>query len=99
MDLQTQDLYKSSPHKEQLIREICLPVAGVDVCYRLYERDARFAIEISLGADRCRSDVGKSFSRAAYLYELLVQGEVTPCTMQDILEDCAIAQNLRNSFG
>ena len=99
MDLQTQDLYKSSPHKEQLIREICLSVAGVDVCYRLYERDAHFAIEISLGADRRRSDVGKSFSRAAYLYELLVQGEVTPCTMQDILEDCAVAQNLRNSFG
>ena len=98
MDLKTQDLCNSSSHKEQLIRKICLPVAGVEVCYHLYERDAHFLIEISLGADCCRSDVGKSFSRAAYLYELLVQGEVTPCTMQDILEDCAIAQDSTNSF-
>lgn len=98
MDQQMKGLQLTSSHEEILIKEIRQPVAGFDVSYRLYERAARFSIEISLDADRRRADVGKSFSNAAYLYELLVQGEVTPCTMQDILQDCALAQNLAISF-
>ena len=98
MDQRTLDLSRESSHEEMLIKEMKQLVAGLDACYRLYERETRFSIEISLGTERCRSDVGKSFSRAAYLYELLVQGEVTPCTMQDILEDFALAQNSANPF-
>lgn len=91
MDLQIQAASQGLPHEEKLIREVCLLVAKRDVRYRLLECASRFVIEVSLGGDRTRSDVGKSFSRAAYLYELLVQGEVTPCTVQDILADLALA--------
>lgn len=91
MDLQIQDSAQRSPHEETMIRETCLSLAGYDVCYRLFERSSHFVIEITLDADCRRSDVGKSFSHAAHLYELLVEGEVTPCTMRDVLEDLALA--------
>ena len=90
MDLQLQASAQDLPRGETMIREMSLSLAGYDICYRLFERGSHFVIEVSLGADRTRSDVGNSFSRAAYLYELLVQGEVTPCTVQDVLEDFAL---------
>lgn len=91
MDMQNQTSTYGTPYEETMIRETRLVVAGYDVCYRLYECRTCFLIELSLGADRCRSYVGNSFSRAAYVYELLVRGEVTPCTMQDIIEDYTLA--------
>ena len=86
MDLQIQPSAQEMP-----IREKRMALAGREGCYRLFERGSRFFIEITLGADRSSADVGSSFYRAAYLYDLLVEGEVTPCTLQDILEDFALA--------
>ena len=90
MDMQLQASAQDSAHGQTTIRETCLSLAGYDISYRLFERGSHFFVEVSLGTDRTRSDVGSSFSRAAHLYELLVQGEVTPCTVQDILEDLAL---------
>ena len=86
MDLQIQPSAQGTP-----IREKRVALAGHKACYRLFERGSRFFIEISFDADRSQAEVGDSFSRAAYLYDLLVEGEVTPCTMRDILEDLALS--------
>ena len=86
MDLQIQPSAQGTP-----IREKRVALAGHEACYRLFERGSRFFIEISFDADRSQAEVGDSFSRAAYLYDLLVEGEVTPCTMRDILEDLALS--------
>ena len=91
MDLQIQTSSEKPFRGEGVIKQDCLLIAGHTVYYRLYEQSSCFAIEICLDTERCRSHVGSSFARAAYLYELLVQGEVTPCTMQDILSDLTLA--------
>ena len=82
MDLQTKPL-----SQQALIKEDCILLEGQAVFYRLFEDISGFSIEICFGEDHCRSRVGSGFARAAALYERLVQGEVTPCTMQDILDD------------
>ncbi|MBO5355849.1 MAG: hypothetical protein J6B09_07270 [Clostridia bacterium] len=91
MDLQIQASAQCLPHEEKLIRERHVLVAGCEACYRLFECGSHFLVEVRLGADCVRSDIGTSFSRAAHLYDLLVEGEVTPCTVQDILQDYALA--------
>ena len=90
MNLQIQDLTRQSPQEEKLVKETHLAFAGSDARYRLFECRSHYLIEISFGKECSRSDVGKSFSRAAYLYDLLIEGEVTPCTMSDILEDLSL---------
>ena len=95
MDIQTQGSAQRFSDGEILIKETRLRVAGREARSRLFERGTCFLIEISFGVDCCRSAVGKRFSRAAYLYDLLVDGEVTPCTMLDILEDINSANSMQ----
>ena len=46
-----------------------------------------FFIELTLGEECASAPVGSRLSRAARLFDLLVDGTVTPCTLHDVLED------------
>ena len=59
-------------------------------CCRLLlqeEEAPLFLIRLSLGEECAIAPVGSSLSRAAELFDLLVEGTVTPCTLCDVLED------------
>lgn len=61
------------------------------VFYRLYEyhgADLWYEVEIELTGERETASLGSDFSRAADIYKALFLGEVTPCTLKNIIEDC-----------
>lgn len=83
--------YASKYLQEQSgIRIVCdkiLPVASKTAQYLLLEDASRFLLECRFGGEKVTVSLGKSFAFAAYVYEQIVQGEVTPCTVTDIVED------------
>ena len=71
-------------------RTVCahtLVIAGEEASYRLLERTPQYFAECTYGCERLTVPLGQSFSRAAMLFEMLWRGEVTPCTVIDVLED------------
>ena len=48
---------------------------------------AAFLIEIEFDEARRRVLLGEGFARAALIFEALVKGRVTPCTLADIIAD------------
>ena len=73
-----------------MYRFICkrrLPVAGRWVVYRLTEQKGEYWIECRFGKERVRHSLGQSLSTASEVFEQLVSGTVTPCTLADILSD------------
>ena len=62
-------------------------IAGDLICYRLLFHAFHYFLECTYGGEGHLYALGKRFSHAAFLFEAIVQGEVTPCTACDILED------------
>ena len=66
-------------------------VLGKDVFYRFYEvRRAGFrtyAINVSCGLESEMYSFGSDRAAAAAIYEQIVEGTLTPCTLKDVAED------------
>lgn len=61
------------------------------VIYRLYEYRGTvplYEMEIATSEERERAVLGNDFARAADIYSALFRGEVTPCTLNNIIDDC-----------
>ena len=82
----------------ETVREQLIAVEGFRLTYTLYRSkfkiDGRriFSVKITLadevGAyDAFACDITRNRSRAFQIYNLLCKGTVTPCTLNDILED------------
>ena len=77
--------------ERNLIKEDVQTIIGKQVFYRLYEyRDAdlRYEMEIELTGERENASLGSDLTRAPDIYKALFLGEVTPCTLKNIIEDC-----------
>lgn len=73
-----------------LMKENSLILANMRTTYRLYEAKhptEQYWIEIEAENTSSHAYVGQCFASAARIYTLLLQGEVTPCTLQYIVED------------
>lgn len=65
-------------------------ILGKRIAYRLVrsaDRRPIYRMEISFGGEVIRRDVACDLRTAAYLYDLVVKNLVTPCTLDDVLED------------
>lgn len=74
-----------------LIKEDVQTIIGKQVFYRLYEyhgADLRYEMEIELTGERENASLGSDLTRATDIYKALFLGEVTPCTLKNIIEDC-----------
>lgn len=74
----------------QLMKEDTLILMGQKMTYRLYaERNpiGRYWIESAAGNECVCVYAGQDLSRAAEIYQAAVRGEVTPCTLQYVVED------------
>ena len=63
---------------------------GESVRYRLYEgrfAGCRYYVEVTYREERAAAYLGEDKGRAQRLYELLVKGTVTPCTLESIVVD------------
>ncbi|MBQ8357642.1 MAG: hypothetical protein IJX39_07540 [Clostridia bacterium] len=78
----------------KIVRESELLVAGRTVQYRLLEKAPQFFVEIACDTERCLLKAGQSFARAAHIFDLLIKGEVTPCTAEYIMDDLEVAERL-----
>lgn len=73
-----------------LMKEDSLVLTGQRMTYRLYEGKTpieQYWIEIEAGNTHACVYVGQNFPCAAKIYTSLLRGEVTPCTLQYIVED------------
>ena len=63
---------------------------GEKVCYRLYEgrfAGSRYYVEVTYREERAAAYLGEDGAKARCLYDLLVSGTVTPCTLEAIVAD------------
>lgn len=77
--------------ERNLIKEDVQIIIGKQVFYRLYEyrgADLWYEVEIELTGERENASLGSDLTRAADIYKALFLGEVTPCTLKNIIEDC-----------
>ena len=56
-----------------------------------------YYISVRLEQEQKLAYVGTDHALALSLYDMIVQGEVTPCTLQDIVED-ALFETVRTDF-
>jgi hypothetical protein len=74
-------------------KHIRIPSNRRTLHYRLYRLQhgndpSNYYLEIRLGNDRfCSLLKTKDLDEARHIYTLMLQGNVTPCTAQDVLED------------
>ena len=74
----------------EILREEKRTVAGRAAVYRLCVccfSVPQYAVEVIFGEERSAAYLGEDKKASAGLFELLVCGEVTPCTLRDIVED------------
>ncbi len=77
--------------ERNLIKEDVQIIIGKQVFYRLYEyrgADLWYEVEIELTGERETASLGSDLTRATDIYKALFLGEVTPCTLKNIIEDC-----------
>lgn len=75
-------------YPKEIIRA-SFPVGEKTATCRLYQTHAYplcFSVEIEFEGERARAFLGEGFARAARIFELLVEGAVTPCTLCDVVE-------------
>lgn len=64
---------------------------GMQLTYRLSlvpgEVMHRYTISVSLGQETCRADAGNDLSRAIKYYERIREGCVTPCGLDDVMQE------------
>ena len=68
---------------------------GMQLTYRLYlipgELVHRYTISISLGKETCEADAGNDLSRALGHYQRIREGCVTPCGLDDVMQELRYA--------
>ena len=87
----SQEHFEGLPQRAiwRLLEEESRTVAGCPAVYRLYEfifSKPQYFVEVLYGRERARASLGEGMDASA-LFHALVQGEVTPCTLGDIVED------------
>ncbi len=73
-----------------LLREDHANVAGDVARYRLYEgcfASSQYYVEVTFAGERSAAYLGEDGTRAIDAYEAILDGTVTPCTLQAITED------------
>ena len=53
-------------------------------------RGDRFRICVLLGSERAEFGVGNNLERALSIYRTVVRGRVTPCGLEDVLQDLCL---------
>ena len=95
------DISKAHNEQTQGMRELFARsfFVGLDQARcRLLVRDGEpplFLVELTLGEECVSAPVGSVLSRAAELFDLLVNGTVTPCVFEDVLCDLGILMPLK----
>ena len=68
---------------------------GMHLTYRLLllpgEVMHRYFISVSLAGETCQSEVGKDLSRALGHYQRIREGIVTPCALEDVMQELQYA--------
>ena len=68
---------------------------GMQLTYRLLltpgEVMHRYSISISLGDETCEADAGNDLSRALCHYQRIREGCVTPCGLDDVMQELRYA--------
>ena len=80
----------SSSEAEVTAQVICEEhriVAGRTVVYRLLALPPQYAMELQMGKEICRIEVGEAHPEAERIFALMVKGLVTPCSAPYIWED------------
>lgn len=76
-----------------LLREDQVRVADNVARYRLYEGNfasAQYYVEVTFEEERSAAYLGEDATRAMTVYQTILGGTVTPCTLQAIVEDLSI---------
>lgn len=55
--------------------------------------DPEYYVEILFGAERAAARLGEDYPSAQILFDKLVAGTVTPCTLRDVIEDIKNSRN------
>lgn len=74
------------------LEEECVLFGGMLLRYRLEKEresgsDSGFSVRVNLGNEECVASLGSNLSFALDCYRMLVCGRVTPCTLNDVVED------------
>ena len=68
---------------------------GMHLTYRLLllpgEVMHRYFISVSLAGETCQSEAGKDLSRALGHYQRIREGIVTPCALEDVMQELQYA--------
>ena len=83
-------------YRVQILCEEECRVGEALVRYRLcasYFVGTEYYIEIVLSGERAAAHLGTERATAQHLFEKIVSGTVTPCTLKDIVQDIKNAQN------
>ena len=68
---------------------------GMQLIYRLLlipgETVHRYSISVSLSEETCEADVGSELSRALGYYQRIREGYVTPCGLDDVMQELRYA--------
>ena len=81
----------SNRREEVTLTEEAVTRHGLQMTYRLDLIDPRQAkilrISVSCDTEHCAVEVGRDPRRAVALYETVLRGFVTPCTLSDVICD------------
>lgn len=85
--------YHNNPERYRIMRmkkDLAIYSRGI-ILYELIEvrkyENRRFAISATCCGERCSCWFGNSKKDALIIYEKIVKGRVTPCTLNDIADD------------
>jgi len=78
-------LYKICVLREEL-RRVCDEIARYRFC-TLRFAGPEYYVEILYGAERAAARLGKDYATSQILFDALVAGTVTPCTLIDVITD------------
>ena len=78
-------LYKISVLREEL-RRVCDEIARYRFCASRFA-EPEYYVEILYGAERAAVRLGEDYAASQILFDALVAGTVTPCTLFDVVTD------------
>ncbi len=84
-------LYRIAILREE-IRRVGAGLVRYRLCVSRFAR-AEYYAEIVFGDERAAARLGEDYPAAQLLFDQLVCGTVTPCTLADIIQDTKNAQN------
>lgn len=87
MEVITKTLAKRLQSESCVLCERSLLIAGQEARYYLLERAPQYFVACVYGEEHSLCPLGHSLSRAIGIMEALIKGEVTPCTMADVIGD------------